>query len=453
MTLKNADTYTYTDHLNPDPEEAQTQDYYSDEAIISLIDNADDDLGNMLNKALDDPNAAEFIEKVNDLRQSAEFDQINPLQKAVWGQMIEIGLEENRLKHYLGMIFPDTEDFIDHIEAKKKCSPKHLQMYEKKAAELAPDFVSDRYNTLLAWSSMYAGKSTWAEAMINELTKKYNYTASRVIAGVLGVGENVVRTTGKKYEAHMLADHDVLQAIKNFEENGGGDNEELNILDLTEVENHLAELMQQVELDRRKWVAKELKEKGEIDFKDYSELDLDDEMFDHQNRKHVISIDEASFVREEIMDEFLRRLDDAGHQVIMVGLAHDSKGLPLEGMTALKQKVNEYEQAIDVECFAFTPGQNLDDPNLIPNGNRTIRYIVLPNGNMVLDIFGLPLVVDKNEGAGHYAAVALENHPTGNPKLNELIQKMNKLEHNFAAMQELLRTGLNNMHAMRKGEG
>lgn len=111
------------------------------------------------------------------------------------------------------------------------------------------------------------------------------------------------------------------------------------------------------------------------------------------SEKVIIHFDEFSFLPADCLLEFIQYItvNHPNVKVLFVGLDKNALGQELDGYTAVKSSVTS-----EFACRSFVPNTlESVDTNTEPTGTFTSRYVVLPDGTMVLDCGFLPVVVPK----------------------------------------------------------
>jgi len=283
-------------------------------------------------------------QRLDDLRNSEYFEFFDPAGFTALCRLIGYAIRngwsnEHMIKFFFNPIIPSTA----HIDIFRR---RHQQMYREQSNELANIVDNSPEQFFAISSSMYAGKSTLAVEVCEQLAA-IGYKVIPLVPFFMSDEDNAnfITLRGREAREGDIVGNDGFTRIKAFPYNPD------NYIDLIE------------------------------------SLGINDD------EKTVIHFDEFSFLSEQSILDFVQYLtvNYSNVKVLFVGLNRNALGSELPGYTAILPYVSN-----EFLCKSFVPNAiDIVDDSTEPTGTYTSRYVVLPGGLTVLDCGFLPIAVPK----------------------------------------------------------
>lgn len=336
-------------------------------------------------KDLDIPSI--ITHKLNSLRQSEYFSSLDQSGIRAVERIIvfalEAGWNEEQIDRFLFNPVIPSQEQINIFRT------QHQNIYREQAISLANQVDESIEQFFAITSSMYAGKSTLAAEVCEQLSEK----GYRVIAMV----------------PHFMSD----------EENA-------NFITLR---------------------GREVKDGDDVGKDGFTRINA--VPYNHDNYqqlidsfgikptdKVVIHFDEFSFLPSECILEFIHyvTVNYSNVKILFVGLDKNALGAELAGYVAIKETV-----AAEFACKSFVPNSIDSSSEIVePTGTYTSRYLVLPDGVTVLDCGFLPVAVPKEFAQlVHYTPANEEQHMHTILNLIEQFELLDSIVNPTDAQQEL----------------
>lgn len=298
--------------------------------------------------------------KLNALHQSEYFSELDKsgvmaIEKIII-YALEVGWTVEQIDRFLfNPVIPNSHQ-INIFRT------RHQSIYREQAVSLANEVDQSLEQFFAITSSMYAGKSTLAAEVCEQLSEK-GYRVIAMVPHFMSDEENANFITLRGRE------------VKDGDEIGKDGFTRINAVSYNH--DNYKELIESFGINR--------------------------------TDKVVIHFDEFSFLPAECILEFIHYItvNYSNVKVLFVGLDKNALGAELAGYSAIKQTV-----AAEFACKSFVPNSiDLVDENTEPTGTYTSRYLVLPDGVTVLDCGFLPVAVPKEFAKlVHYTPANKDTH-------------------------------------------
>jgi thymidine kinase len=252
---------------------------------------------------------------------------------------LQSGWSENEIiKFFFEPIKPDSNS----IESFRN---RHQQIYYQQAIDLANQINNSTTQFFIISSSMYAGKSTLAAEVCDQLRPQ---------------GYRVIPMVPFFMSDDGQASHITLRGRETRVGDAVGRDGFTQIKALCYYPAQIESIFQQLNIAR--------------------------------DEKVVIHFDEFSFLDSGSIGVFVEYVTQnyPNIKVLFVGLNRNALGAQLPGYIAAKNTDN-----IEVTCKSFVPNSIDSQSQDLPTGTFTSRYVILPNGVSVLDCGFLPVAVPK----------------------------------------------------------
>jgi thymidine kinase len=262
-------------------------------------------------------------------------------------------------------------------EEVSKCRVEHGRIYSEMAVNIAERMHQQNIPNYILESGMYAGKSTLAFKITEELRKRYGYNVFRIVPFFMK--ENFVEVRG--------------------EEGQNGQKSHRAYADMIHPSD---------------WEGK-----------------VNDIIKQCNGANGVVHFDEYSWMDPAIIDQIVQKLNSHGIKVILAGLDSDYLGNPAPGYKFAVQNYYSPELNNKDQCKSFDGTHDFSKAEA-PQGTMTARYLRLKHSKgyfMIRDnAFGQPVITKDNQYV-QYVPQKIDLHvSTGNPRIHQSLSNPNPIE-------------------------